>query len=169
VAVSDLIDDRLDGDETPALRFVLNGVEHTETVPARMSLWELLHDRLTLQGTKLACSRGVCGSCSVLIDGVPQASCSTFAFSIDGRHVDTIEGIAAAAHPLCEAFAARSAFQCGYCTSGMIVIAKALLDREPHPTRQTVIEWLSSNVCRCTGYAMIIEAVLAAAERDADG
>jgi aerobic carbon-monoxide dehydrogenase small subunit len=169
VAVSDLIDSHLDGDETPVLRFVLNGVERTESVPARMSLWELLHDRLALRGTKLACSRGVCGSCSVLIDGLPQASCSTFAFSIDGRRVDTIEGIAAAAHPLCDAFAARSAFQCGYCTSGMVVIAKALLDRDPHPTRQTIIEWLSSNVCRCTGYEMIIEAVLAAAEASSDG
>ncbi len=168
MAVSDLIGRDLEGDEMPALRFVLNGIERTETVPARMSLWELLHDQLGLSGTKLACSRGVCGSCSVLIDGVPQASCSTFAFSIDGRRVDTIEGIAAAAHPLCEAFAARSAFQCGYCTSGMIVMAKALLDHDPHPPRQTVVEWLSSNVCRCTGYAMIIEAVLAAAEPRAD-
>jgi aerobic carbon-monoxide dehydrogenase small subunit len=169
MAVSDVIARDLEGDETPALRFVLNGIERTETVPARMSLWELLHDRLALPGTKLACSRGVCGSCSVLIDGVPQASCSTFAFSIDGRRVDTIEGIAAAGHPLCDAFAAHSAFQCGYCTSGMIVIAKALLDREPHPTRQMVIEWLSSNVCRCTGYEMIIEAVLAAAGSSTDG
>jgi carbon-monoxide dehydrogenase small subunit len=168
MAVSDLLNPQLDGDEEPVLRFVLNGVERAETVPARMSLWELLHDRLALPGTKLACSRGVCGSCSVLIDGVPQASCSTFAFSIDGRRVDTIEGVAAAGHPLCEAFAARSAFQCGYCTSGMIVLAKALLDRDPHPTRQTVVEWLSSNVCRCTGYAMTIEAVLAAAETSGD-
>jgi aerobic carbon-monoxide dehydrogenase small subunit len=168
VAASDLVNRDLNGDEAPVLRFVLNGVERTEIVPARMSLWEFLHDRLGFGGTKLACSRGVCGSCSVLIDGVPQASCSMFAFSIDGRRVETIEGIAAAAHPLCDAFAARSAFQCGYCTSGMIVMAKALLDREPHPAKQTVVEWLSSNICRCTGYAMIIEAVLAAAEPSTD-
>jgi carbon-monoxide dehydrogenase small subunit len=169
MAVSDPIGRQLDGEDAPPLRFVLNGIERAETVPARMSLWELLHDEFGLCGTKLSCSRGVCGSCSVLIDGVPQSSCSTFAFSVDGRRVDTIEGLAAAGHPLCEAFAARSAFQCGYCTSGMIVLAKALLDRDPHPARQTVVEWLSSNVCRCTGYAMIVEAVLAAAEAVTDG
>jgi carbon-monoxide dehydrogenase small subunit len=169
VAIVDLIHPALNGENEPVIRFELNGVRHERAVPARLSLWELLHDVLGLRGTKLACSRGVCGSCSVLVDGVPLASCSAFAFGIDGRSVQTIEGIAAEGHPVCDAFAAGSAFQCGYCTSGMIVVAKALLARDPHPTRETVIEWLSSNVCRCTGYEMIIDAVLAAAERNADG
>ena len=152
-------------DDAPHIAFTLNGAAVDRTVPARLSLWELLHDTLGLRGTKLACSRAVCGSCSVLIDGVPRASCATFAFTIDGCEVTTIEGIAAAGHPLVDAFAAGSAFQCGYCTAGMIVVAKALLDRNPHPDRRTIVEWVSSNVCRCTGYEMIVEAIGAAADR----
>ncbi len=151
-------------EEAPVITFVLNGSGRTLSVPARMSLWELLHDVLELRGTKLACSRAVCGSCSVIVDGVPRASCATFAFAVDGCDVTTIEGIAAAGHPLVDAFGAGSAFQCGYCTAGMIVVAKTLLDREPHPDRQTIVEWVSSNVCRCTGYEMIVEAVAAAAD-----
>lgn len=154
---------RPEAEEAPALSFVLNEEQCNVTVPASLSLWELLHDVLGLRGTKLSCSRAVCGSCSVLIDGVPQASCATFAFAVDGCTVTTIEGIAASGHPLVEAFAAGSAFQCGYCTSGMIVLAKALLDRHPHPDRATIVEWVTSNVCRCTGYAMIIDAIEAAA------
>jgi aerobic carbon-monoxide dehydrogenase small subunit len=165
MALPDLAEVVTGREDAPLIGFTLNGTRREARIPARTSLWELLHDTLGLRGTKLACSRAVCGSCTVLIDGVPQASCATFAFVADGCAVTTIEGIAEAGHPLIEAFAAGSAFQCGYCTSGMIVLAKALLDREPHPDRETVIEWLSSNICRCTGYKMIVDAVLAAADR----
>jgi carbon-monoxide dehydrogenase small subunit len=159
-----LDDPVITAETAPGLAFTLNDKPCRVVVSARTSLWELLHDTLGLRGTKLACSRAVCGSCSVLVDGVPRASCATFAFEVDGCNVTTIEGIAAAAHPLVDAFAAGSAFQCGYCTSGMIVLAKSLLDRTPHPDRRTIVEWISSNVCRCTGYEMIIEAIQAAAE-----
>ena len=147
------------------MAFVLNGEKREMTVPARLSLWELIHDVLGLRGTKLSCSAAVCGSCSVLIDGVPQASCATFAFEADGKTITTIEGIAALGHPLVETFAAGSAFQCGYCTSGMIVLAAALLQQNPHPDRATIVDWVSSNVCRCTGYEMIVDAIEQAAAK----
>jgi carbon-monoxide dehydrogenase small subunit len=145
------------------IAFQLNGTARAVETSPSANAWELLHDELGLTGTKLACSRAVCGSCSILVDGTPKASCAMFAFELDGAKVTTIEGIAAEGHPLIEAFARRSAFQCGYCTSGMIVLAKALLDREPRPARSTVVEWLSSNVCRCTGYEAIVDAVMDAA------
>jgi carbon-monoxide dehydrogenase small subunit len=141
------------------LRFRLNGTEREIACSPSLSVWELLHDRLGLTGTKLGCSRAVCGSCSVLVDGVPKASCALFAFELDGADVLTVEGIASSGHPIVDAFAGKSAFQCGYCTSGMIVVAKALLDRDPKPDRRTIVEWISSNVCRCTGYELIVEAV----------
>jgi aerobic carbon-monoxide dehydrogenase small subunit len=152
--------------ETVDLRFRLNGVEKALTVPAALSLLELIRDKLGLQGTKLACSRAVCGSCTVLLDGVPAASCSLFAFQIDGADVVTIEGLErhdGELHPLQEAFRRHSAFQCGYCTPGMILLAKSLLDRDPAPSRAIVVEWMSSSICRCTGYNVIVEAVLSAA------
>jgi carbon-monoxide dehydrogenase small subunit len=141
------------------LRFRLNGEEREIECSPSLTVWELIHDRLGLTGTKLGCSRAVCGSCSVLVDSVPKASCALFAFELEGADVVTIEGIAASGHPIVDAFASHSAFQCGYCTSGMIVVAKALLDREPEPDRRTIVEWVSSNVCRCTGYGLIVEAV----------
>ena len=150
------------------LRFCLNGKAITRTVPVERTLADLLHDDLGLPGTKLGCSRGVCGACVTLIDGQPVASCSTFAFEVDGRDVLSIEGLAGPdgkLHAVQQAFIERSAFQCGYCTGGMVLLAKALLDRDPDPSRETIVEWLSSNVCRCTGYALIIEAVQLAAQR----
>jgi aerobic carbon-monoxide dehydrogenase small subunit len=152
--------------ETVDLRFRLNGVEKVLTVPAALSLLELIRDQLGLQGTKLACSRAVCGSCTVLLDGLPAASCALFAFQIDGADVVTIEGLErhdGTLHPLQEAFRKHSAFQCGYCTPGMILLAKSLLDCDPAPSRATVVEWMSSSICRCTGYNLIVEAVLSAA------
>lgn len=153
----------------PAARivFTLNGAACSVRSAPSTNAWELLHDTIGLTGTKLACSRAVCGSCSIVVDGVPKASCAMFAFELDGTDVVTIEGIAAARHPLIDAFASRSAFQCGYCTSGMIVLAKTLLDREAQPDRATVVEWMSSNVCRCTGYEAIVDAVLDAAKANA--
>ena len=148
---------------TTAISFSLNGAARTISGAPSANVWEVIHDDLALTGTKLACSRAVCGSCSIVVDGIPKASCAMFAFELEGADVTTIEGIAAAGHPLVEAFARKSAFQCGYCTSGMIVLAKTLLDRNPNPDRATVVEWMSSNVCRCTGYEAIVDAVLDAA------
>jgi aerobic carbon-monoxide dehydrogenase small subunit len=153
--------------ETVDLRFRLNGMEKALAVPAALSLLELIRDKLGLQGAKLACSRAVCGSCTVLLDGRPAASCALFAFEIDGADVVTIEGLArhdGTLHPLQEAFRKHSAFQCGYCTPGMILLAKSLLDHDPAPSRATVVEWMSSSICRCTGYNLIVDAVLSAAE-----
>ncbi len=146
------------------LRFRLNGADEAMTVPASLPLIDLLRGQ-NLPGTKLACSRGVCGSCTVLIDGCPAASCALFAFHAEGREITTIEAVAhdRVLDALREAFTRNSAFQCGYCTAGMMMLAKGLLDREASPTRATVVEWMSSNICRCTGYAVIIEAVLDAA------
>jgi len=149
------------------LRLHLNGKETICTVPVERLLADLLRDDLGLKGTKIGCSRGVCGACVALINGEPVASCSTFAFQAHGCNVVSIEGLAkdGALHGIQQAFIARSAFQCGYCTAGMILLTKALLDRHPNPDRATIVEWLSSNVCRCTGYALIIEAVEDAANR----
>ncbi len=155
-----------------ALSMRLNGAACERQVPVERTLADLLHDDLGLTGTKLGCSRGVCGACTVLIDGQPTASCSTFAFQAQGCEVLSIEGLAGAdgrLHALQQAFIDHSAFQCGYCTAGMVLLAKALLDREPDPSRDTIIEWLSSNVCRCTGYALIALAVQAAAQRLREG
>jgi carbon-monoxide dehydrogenase small subunit len=147
------------------LRFELNGRATACTVPVERTLADLLHDDLGLTGTKLGCSRGVCGACVTLIDGVPVASCSTFAFQVQGRAVTSIEGLATDGRlsVIQQAFVDRSAFQCGYCTSGMVLLAKSLLDHHPDPDRATITEWISSNVCRCTGYGLIVEAVEQAA------
>ena len=148
------------------LQCQINGKALRREVPIERTLADLLHDDLGLTGTKLGCSRGVCGSCVTLVDGEPVASCSTFAFQVNGCEVLSIEGLASADGKLGviqQAFSARSAFQCGYCTAGMVLLTKALLDREPDPSHDTIVEWISSNVCRCTGYALIIEAVQEAA------
>jgi aerobic carbon-monoxide dehydrogenase small subunit len=165
--VSDsVISGEIQATETVELRFRLNGQSKEVAVPAALSLLELLRDRCGLRGTKLACSRAVCGSCTVVIDGRPAASCALFAFQVDGADVVTIEGLSrtdGTLHLLQEAFRRFSAFQCGYCTPGMILLAKSLLDHDPAPSRATVVGWMSSNICRCTGYGLIVEAVLSAA------
>jgi carbon-monoxide dehydrogenase small subunit len=124
-------------------------------------LADLLRDDLALTGTKVACDQAVCGACTVLIDGVPTAACATFAWQAEGRRVLTIEGLARDGRldPVQQAFKAKSAFQCGYCTPGMIMLAKGLLDRNSTPDRATIKAWLQANICRCTGYQMIVEAV----------
>jgi carbon-monoxide dehydrogenase small subunit len=149
------------------VRFKLNGAEQSAEVPAGLPLIDFLRERCGSLGTKLACGRAVCGACTVLIGGLPVASCALFAWQIDEADVVTIEGISAPdgrLHAIQEAFSSRSAFQCGYCTAGMILLAKALLDHNPDPDRATVVEWLSSGICRCTGYALIVEAVLEAGQ-----
>jgi carbon-monoxide dehydrogenase small subunit len=140
-------------------------------MPANRILIEMLQEDLYLYGTRLSCNQAMCGACTVLIDGQPVASCSTFAFEADGARVETVEGLAKAdseLHAIQEAFVERKAFQCGFCTSGMLMTVKALLQEHDRPDPDTVKRWLSGNVCRCTGYKMILEAVEAAAVRMAD-
>lgn len=159
------------GQASFALQLTLNGAARTLTVPIERTAADLLRDELRMTGTRIGCSRGVCGACVVLVDGVPAATCSLFAFQLDGCSVQTIEGLASGGqlHPVQQAFVDQGAFQCGYCTSGMVLLTKALLEHHPRPDRATITEWLSSNVCRCTGYAQIIAAVEQAAARMAGG
>ena len=157
--------------ETVAISFTLYGRAQEAGVTPQMLLADFIRDTCGLTGTKIGCDQGVCGSCTVLIDGVPAASCLAFAWQADGAAVTTIEGLSdgGALDPVQEAFKARSAFQCGYCTPGMILLAKALLATDPAPDRATIRDWLSANICRCTGYQMIVEAVEDAARRIREG
>lgn len=150
-----------------ALAFTLDGRPVRVETATSTSLADLLREDLGHKGAKLSCSRAVCGACTVLVDGRPTASCATFAFEVEGTEVRTVEGLAKGGElsPVQAAFADLSAFQCGYCTSGMIMLATALLEAEPDPSRETIVEWISSNICRCTGYTLIVEAVQEAARR----
>ena len=142
----------------------VNGQQHTLTVPARRLLVDLLRYDLQLTGTKEGCSVGVCGLCTVLLDGQMVASCLLLAAQADGRQITTIEGIANddRLHPVQEAFIRYGGFQCGICTPGQIIAAKALLDINPHPSEEEVGEWMMGNLCRCTGYYQIREAIMKA-------
>ena len=142
----------------------LNGTDRRIEVEDQLLLIELVRG-LGLVGTKLSCDTQVCGACTVLLDGRPVSSCTTLAVEAEGRRVETIEGLATGTmlHPLQQAFIDRFAFQCGYCTPGMIMSAKALLDERPDPDAATVRRWMEGNICRCTGYGTIVEAVLDAA------
>jgi len=154
--------------DTPiAIRFTLNGAERTASVKPNLNLADLLREQFGLGGVKIGCDQGVCGACTVLADGVPMAACVTFAWQVEGRAIVTVEGLAKSGtfDPVQEAFKANSAFQCGYCTPGMILLAKALLDRNPSPDRGAIIEGRQANICGCTGYQMIVEAVEDAARR----
>jgi carbon-monoxide dehydrogenase small subunit len=128
----------------------------------RQSLLEVLREELGLTGTKEGCNNGNCGACSVIIDGVLVNSCLVLAVEVEAKSVTTIEGIAPpeGLHLLQQKFLEHAALQCGICTPGIIVAAKALLDRNPHPTEQQVRHWLAGNLCRCTGYDKIVRAVL---------
>ena len=149
------------------ISFTLNGEAVSIEAPTSAVLAEVLRDECELTGIKLACSRTVCGACTSLVDQRPVAACSTFLFQVEGAEVLTVEGLAKGDEldPVQAAFADNSAFQCGYCTAGMIMLTKGLLARHPQPDRKTIVDWISSNICRCTGYAMIIEAVEDAARR----
>ena len=131
------------------------------------TLLEVLREDLALTGTKHGCELGECGACTVLVDGEPQLSCLVLALECEGRSVQTIEGLARGPqlHPLQAAFADFGGSQCGYCTPGVIMTAKALLDREPNPTKQAIKEATAGNLCRCTGYQQIVEAIEDAAHR----
>ncbi|MFH1038512.1 MAG: (2Fe-2S)-binding protein [PVC group bacterium] len=152
------------------IQFQLNGEEVSVTAPPFFTLLRLLRERLGLTGAKPGCERGECGACTVLLDGEPVASCLVLAPQVEGRAVETIEGISDGErlHPLQEAFIEESAVQCGYCIPGMIMSAKALLDRNLNPARDEIKRALSGNLCRCTGYTKIIQAVEAAAAKIRD-
>ncbi|MBV9544846.1 MAG: (2Fe-2S)-binding protein [Chloroflexi bacterium] len=147
--------------------FELNGSRRELSVPAHRRLIDLLRDDLGLTGTKEGCSVGVCGACSVLVDGNVVSACLMPAVFVDGTRVTTIEGLAPDDEhltPLQDAFIRHGGFQCGICTPGQIVTATALLQENPHPNEEQVKEWMMGNLCRCTGYYKIVESILAAAE-----
>jgi len=146
------------------IRFVLNGEDVTATISADRRLIDLLRDDLKLTGTKEGCSVGVCGACSVLVDGELLSSCIYPAVFVDGRSVTSIEGVADGPEltQLQRAFIRHGGFQCGICTPGQIIAATALLGEVPRPDEAEVRRWMMGNLCRCTGYAGIVEAVLAA-------
>lgn len=146
--------------------FKINGRSYEAIITPNMTLSELLREKLDLTGTKYACGVGECGSCTVLVDGKPALSCSTLAIAVRNKDILTIEGLARGTelHPIQQAFIDTGAMQCGFCSPGMIMMSKALLDENPKPTREEVKEGLGGNLCRCTGYVKIIDAVVAAAE-----
>ena len=144
----------------------VNGLAHETEVEPRRTLLELLREDLELMGTKEGCGLGECGTCTVLLDGRPIKSCITLAVQANGREVTTIEGVEkedGTLHPLQQAFIDHGAIQCGFCTPGMILSAKALLDENPRPTELEVRQAIAGNLCRCTGYQKIVAAILATA------
>lgn len=150
--------------EEVAVRLRVNGTEHRLHAEARVTLADALRDELGLTGTHVGCEHGVCGACTVLLDGDAVRACLLFACQAEGHDITTIESLAHPAtgelHPLQASFRAHHALQCGFCTPGMVLAALALLRRNPAPTREEVVEELSGNLCRCTGYAHIIDAVM---------
>jgi aerobic carbon-monoxide dehydrogenase small subunit len=146
------------------ITLTLNGTSINREVQDSRLFIEFLREDLKLTGTKESCGVGVCGACTVLLDGKPISSCLALAVHADGCAVTTIEGIAEGdrLHPLQEAFLAHGGFQCGICTPGQILAAKALLDANPRPTRPEIQHWMMGNLCRCTGYYKIIESIAAA-------
>jgi xanthine dehydrogenase YagT iron-sulfur-binding subunit len=148
------------------MRLTINGVTHDVTAAPHETLLGLLRGRLDLSGTKFGCGRGECGACTVHLDGEPAYACLTLAGACEGAKVTTIEGLAAggALHPLQEAFIAHDALQCGMCTPGQLMAAAALLARDPDPSEDAVVRWMSGNLCRCGAYPKIVRAVLAAAK-----
>jgi carbon-monoxide dehydrogenase small subunit len=149
------------------LSLTVNGEAVEASFAPYKTLLEVLREELQLTGTKHGCELGECGACAVLIDGEPQLSCLVLAVECAGRAVDTVEGLARGAnlHPLQAAFADLGAAQCGYCTPGILMTAKALLEREKNPSRERIKEAISGNLCRCTGYQQIFEAIEEAARR----
>jgi carbon-monoxide dehydrogenase small subunit len=150
------------------IQLKVNGMAYKMEVEPRRTLLELIREDLELTGTKEGCGLGECGTCTVLLDGKPIKSCITLAVQANGREVTTIEGLEkpdGTLHPLQQAFIDHGAIQCGFCTPGMVLSAKALLDENPKPTELEVRQAISGNLCRCTGYQKIVEAILSAANR----
>ncbi len=148
------------------MEFTVNGERHTVMVDTRRTLLEVLRETLGLTGTKEMCNKGDCGGCTVIMDRKPVLSCLTLAIEAQGKEIVTIEGLSDGheLHPIQQAFVESGAIQCGYCTPGFIMSAKALLDRNPRPTEDDVKEGIANNICRCTGYVQIVEAIQAAAK-----
>ena len=148
------------------IRLKVNGQEYELAVDTHRTLLEVLREQLGFVGTKNGCDQGECGTCTVLLDGKPVHSCLSLAVEAQGKNITTIEGLAKGddLHPLQQAFVDHGAIQCGFCTPGMIMSAKSLLDRNPSPTAHEIRRTISGNLCRCTGYVKIIEAIKAVAD-----
>lgn len=144
----------------------VNGILYNVNVETHRTLVEVLRDTLGLTGTKKSCNEGECGACTVLMDGKPVASCLVLAVAAQGKEITTIEGLAQGERldPVQEAFVKHTAIQCGFCTPGMVMAAKAFLEENPKPTPAEVRKAISGNLCRCTGYQQIVDAIMAAAE-----
>ena len=147
------------------ITLTVNGDSHTLEVDAKDLLLQVIREKLGLTGTKEGCGTGECGACTVLVDGVPVNSCLYLAVRADGKAVLTIEGLAEGGklHPLQQAFIEQAAVQCGFCAPGMLLSAKALLDRNPRPTEREIREGIAGNICRCTGYVKVVKAIRQAA------
>ena len=145
-----------------AVALSINGEAYDVTTDTRRTLLQVLREDLSLTGTKCACNNGVCGSCTVLVDGAPMRACLMLAVAAGDRHITTIEGLEqdGALHPVQQAFIEHQGLQCGFCTPGMIMSTKALLDRNPNPSLDEIRSELSGNLCRCTGYVKIADAVM---------
>jgi carbon-monoxide dehydrogenase small subunit len=148
------------------LRLIINGEEEEFLIPPHLTLLELLRDEMDLTGTKESCGEGVCGSCTVLLDGKPIRSCLTLALEADGQSITTVEGLSKGGEldPLQRAFIDHGAVQCGFCPPGMLMSAKALLLEESRPAEERIRQAISGNICRCTGYAKIVQAIAAVSE-----
>ncbi|NMP23241.1 (2Fe-2S)-binding protein [Sulfobacillus harzensis] len=157
-------------EERISIELKVNGRAHRLDVSPRWTLADVLRHQVGLTGTHVGCEQGVCGACTVLMDGQPTRSCLMFAVQAEGHEIVTVEGVTPdqGLSPLQESFRAHHALQCGYCTPGMLLTAEALLRENPHPDEDTVREALTGNLCRCTGYQFIVDAVLSAAEKGGD-
>jgi carbon-monoxide dehydrogenase small subunit len=153
--------------ETVTIRVRVNGTDYEHVVESRLLLSDFLRDRVGLTGTHVGCEHGICGCCTVMVDGLTVRSCLMFAIQADGADVMTVEGLADGVklHPLQEAFSENHGLQCGFCTPGMLFSALELLNENPRPTDREIREGISGTICRCTGYYHIVESVKAAAQK----
>ena len=164
--MSDVMLKRTGGQFIP-ISLTVNGYLYEIEVEPHVLLLDVIRDRLRLTGAKRSCDVQVCGACTLLMDGRPVSSCTMLAFEARGREITTIEGLAQnnRLHPLQEAFIEKGGLQCGFCTPGMILTAKALLNEYPDPTEEEITRFMNGNICRCTGYKKIVESILSAAKK----